>query len=408
MVQSRTFKIGVCGLGQFASSFVPLFQVHPGVSDVALVDVAPERLERGARHYGVDDTYASIEELCDSDVDAVAIFTPRWMHAEHAMMALEASKHVFCAVPAAISVEDMSALVKKVSDTGLTYMVAETAYYTPSTLYCRDRFRRGDIGHFVYGEGEYLHDMSHGFYEAYQRSGGPEWKRTASFPPMFYPTHSVSMILSVTGARMESVSCLGYVDREDDGVFDADISMWDNNFSNETALFRTSDGGMCRVNEFRRVGWRGQLSSRMSMYGTKGSYEEQSNARVWNTLHLEDQADLFQYLTSSKLSPGHHRRSGEFTPPVHEAMEEDFNAGYTPVHPVDRLPPEFAKLPNGHAGSHHFLVDDFAKAVNAGSLPPNNVWESARNCIPGIIAHESALQGGVQLTIPDLGDPPAG
>jgi hypothetical protein len=59
-------------------------------------------------------------------------------------------------------------------------------------IYCR----------FVYGEGEYLHDMTHGFYEAFQHSGGDEWRSTASFPPMLYPTHSVSMVLSVTGARL--------------------------------------------------------------------------------------------------------------------------------------------------------------------------------------------------------------
>ena len=82
----------------------------------------------------------------------------------------------------------------------------------------------------MYGEGEYLHDMSHGFYNAYQRSGCPDWKKTASFPPMFYPSHSVSMVLSVTGARMVDVSCLGFVDQHDDGVFRAGVSQWGNEY----------------------------------------------------------------------------------------------------------------------------------------------------------------------------------
>ncbi|WP_353809705.1 Gfo/Idh/MocA family protein [Agromyces sp. SYSU T00194] len=400
------FAIGICGLGQFAQSFIPLFQAHPGVRRVALADIEPDRAARVARHYGVEEAYSSLEQLCESDVDAIAIFTPRWMHAQHSLTALRAGKHVFSAVPAAVTLEEMTELVTTVEQTGLTYMVAETGYYNPAALYCRERYRRGDFGDFVYGEGEYLHDMSHGFYEAFQRSGGEQWKSTASFPPMFYPTHSISMILSVTGARMESVSCLGFVDRADDGVFSREVSRWGNDFSNETALFRTSDGGMCRINEFRRVGWRGQLSSRMSMYGTKGSYEEQSNARVWNTLDHADQTDLFDFLTSRKTE-GFSRKSGELMPSVHEAMELDFDAGYTPVHPVERLPESFAKLPNGHAGSHHFLVDDFVRAVNQETVPPNNVWESARNCIPGMVAHESALRGGVQLPIPDLGDAPA-
>jgi hypothetical protein len=54
------------------------------------------------------------------------------------------------------------------------------------------------------------------------------------------------------------------------------------------------------------------------------------------------------------------------------------------------------------------LVDDFVRACTSGKLPPNHVWQAARYCAPGIIAHESAKQGGRQLAIPDFGDPPAG
>jgi hypothetical protein len=76
------------------------------------------------------------------------------------------------------------------------------------------------------------------------------------------------------------------------------------------------------------------------------------------------------------------------------------------VHPVERLPPAFVGLPNGHEGSHQFLVLDFIDACLTGELPPNNVWEAARYCVPGMIAHESAKQDGESMTIPDFGDPP--
>jgi hypothetical protein len=39
-------------------------------------------------------------------------------------------------------------------------------------------------------------------------------------------------------------------------------------------------------------------------------------------------------------------------------------------------------------------------------LPPINAWVAARYTLPGIVAHQSALQGGVQLEIPDHGDAP--
>lgn len=60
----------------------------------------------------------------------------------------------------------------------------------------------------------------------------------------------------------------------------------------------------------------------------------------------------------------------------------------------------------GYEGSHHFLVDDFVTAVNTRTLPSVNAWVAARCTLPGIVAHESARQGGARLEIPDFGDAP--
>ena len=84
-----------------------------------------------------------------------------------------------------------------------------------------------------------------------------------------------------------------------------------------------------------------------------------------------------------------------------------FSSGSAPVHDRERLPREFDEIHNGHEGSHHFLVDDFVSAVNAGSLPPVNAWVAARYTMPGIVAHESSRLGGTRLAIPDFGDAPA-
>jgi predicted dehydrogenase len=400
VTQDMALKIGVLGAGQFASSFIPLFKAHPQVEEVCIAEAFAERREAQAARFGIRRTFSSLDELCASDVDAIAIFTQRWLHGPQAIQALQSGKHVYSAVPAGITVEEIGQLVDAAKTTGLTYMLGETSYYYPATLYCRDRFQKGAFGTFVYGEAEYLHDMSHGFYEAYQRSGGTEWKRTASFPPMLYPSHSVSMIVSVTGARLTHVSCFGNVDRAEDGVFREDVSLWGNTFSNETALFRTSDGGMCRINEFRRVGLSGGASVRMSLYGTQGSFEEQTNARVWNTLNPKEQVDLRDLLECKPVPVPESERQK-----VHAALQEDFFKGVSAVHPIERLPAQFAGLSNGHYGSHQFLVLDFIEAVTGGRRPPNDVWAAARYCLPGIIAHESAKRGGVLLEIPDFGEP---
>ena len=85
--------------------------------------------------------------------------------------------------------------------------------------------------------------------------------------------------------------------------------------------------------------------------------------------------------------------------------EDGTHKGVSSVHDVARLPIEFAGLPNGHNGSHQFLVDDFVKACVSGCTPPNDVWSAARYLIPGLVAHQSALNHGELMEVPDLGQP---
>ncbi|MCC2683531.1 MAG: oxidoreductase domain protein [Paenibacillaceae bacterium] len=398
---NKPIKLGVVGTGRFAQAFIPLFQAHPWVSSVAVADLLPERRQQTAERFGITGVYASMEEMLGSDIDAIAIFAQRHLHGPLSVKALQAGKHVYCAVPMASSIEEMEAIIAEVAKSGLVYMTGETSYYYPCTVYNRQRYSAGDFGHFVYGEAQYLHDMSHGFYESFQHSGGTDWKKVAGFPPMYYPTHSVSMILSATGARATHVSCLGYKDRHEDGIFQAGGNLWDNAFSNETALMRTSDGGMCRFNEFRRVGWSGKASVYLSMYGTLGSYEEHAGSSIWTSLqkgNVEDLSDLLACQTATVTKEDNE---------LFGSLRKDLNHGVSKVHPVSRLPQSFAGLRNGHFGSHQFLADDFVKAAVTGKQPPNHAWAAAKYCVPGLIAHESAMRDGEMLPIPDLGEVPA-
>ncbi len=394
----KPIKLGISGIGGFSHCFIELFQKHPRVRAVAFADLVAERRDEAAAKYGVTERYDSHEALCRSDVDAVAIFTQRHLHAPMAVAALKAGKHVYCAVPAASTVEQAEELVRTVEETGLIYMMGETSYYYPSALFCRAKFRAGAFGHFVYGEGEYMHDMSHGFYQAYQFSGGEQWRRVAGIPPMLYPTHSTSLLISVTGQRLTHVSCLGYRDREDDGVFGEGKNNWDNPFSNQTALFRTSDGGMFRANEFRRVGNLAGNCVRGSLYGTKGSYEEQGDSQLWTQLD-GSQENLDELLKCGEPD-------GAVLAKRFGGQQYDFFTGFCKFHPVARLPKEYYGLPNGHYGSHQFLADDFVRSVTEQKLAPNHVWAAARYTVPGLIAHESSLREGERLPIPDFGDPP--
>jgi predicted dehydrogenase len=390
--------IGVVGAGDFSNKFIPLFKAHPGVDEVRLAELAPERRTELAARHKITKTYGSCEELCASDVDAVAIFTQRWTHGPLALEALNAGKHVYSAVPMASSVEEIGAIIRALESSDRIYMMGETSYYNPAVIFCRSKAGSGAFGRIVYAEGDYVHDLDLGFYEAFQRSGGDQWRSVASFPPMMYPTHALGGVLAVLPTYCTSVSCLGMVDQHKDGVFVPSVSRWMNEFSNEVALFRTADGGAIRTNEMRRVGYPAQIrESRFRFFGTEASFEQLATVSLWQSkVHTEDVSELLRTVKDVELLD-------EFT---RAQLGEVLSAGVSQVHDLSRLPPSLIGLTNGHEGGHPFLADDFVRACMTGKQPPVNAWVAARFTLPGLVAHESAKQGGKQLEVPDFGDCP--
>lgn len=399
------FTLGLVGAGQFAGQFATLFHHHPGVSAVHVTDVIRSRAAELVSTAGLAGTFDSFDEMLASpEIDAIALFTQRWTHGPLVVQALRAGKHVYSAVPMAITADEIAAIVETVRETGLTYMMGETSYYNPATVFARRKLAEGAFGRLFYGEGDYVHDMDLGFYEAYQYSGGANWKATASYPPLLYPTHSIGGVLGAWPTHATAVSAVGVVDQRGDGVFDRAISQFDNDFSNATALFELAAGGSMRINEFRRVGYPSHLrESRFRWFGTEGSFEQLATMTVWqNREGVEDISHLID--THASLSPDDPALAH-----IAPALREAFVSGYAEIHEAERarIPDELRGLHNGHEGSHHFLVDDFVRAVNAGTLPPVNAWQAARFTMPGVIAHESARRGGERLIVPDLGEPDA-
>lgn len=395
-------SIGVIGAGQFAGQFSKLFKLHPGVSRVLVTDLIAERAEELNTSQKLDGTVSDFAAMLASDVDAVAIFTQRWTHGALVLAALRAGKHVYSAVPMAITEEEIAAIIEAVRETGLTYMMGETSYYNPATVYARNQFAAGAFGRVFYAEGDYVHDMDLGFYAAYEYSGGPEWKRTASYPPMLYPTHSIGGVLGAIPTHAVSVSCIGVKDDRGDGVFDRETSMFDNDFSNATALFELHGGGSMRINEMRRVGYPSHIrESRFRFFGTEASFEQLAETSVWQD--KEKVTDVTALLATAETMAADDPALAHVAP----ELRASFISGHASVHDVARLPDSFIGAPDGHEGSHHFLADDFVTAVTNGTLPPVNAWVAARFTLPGIVAHRSALEGGTRLVITDLGDAPA-
>ena len=406
----KKLRIGFVGISNFSMSFIKLFKMHPDVEEIAVCDLVPERIAEAVEKLGPTRNYSSFDDMLENgkDLNCIAVFTQRHLHAPMVIKALEAGKHVYSAVPIACTVEEIAQIIEKVKETRQIYMMGETCYYFPCAIYCREQYEKGEFGKFVYAESQYYHDICE-MYEVFQRGGGENWRFDAGIPPMFYPTHSVSMVFSAIHEHALTVSAFGLRDDGRDGIYGAGRNRWDNPFSNETALFRMSGGGVVRTNEFRRIGINKPSSYITCFYGDMGAYEcsvtqhtfQKGEAAGKENVCLHDVGPLLNTI----------RYNEELNSP--EGLKARKNSwryvdGYAPIHDLGRLPKCFRNIPNtGHYNSHPFLVDDFVRAVVEEKLPPNNAWDAARYMLPGLTAHESALRDGELLHVPDFGDAPA-
>jgi predicted dehydrogenase len=365
----RKLNIGVVG-GRFGLQFQ--WHLHPGSQVAAVCDLRPDRQHNLQETYRCPNAYASYREMLrHPGLQAVAVFTPAPLHAWMAIEAMLAGKHVVSAVPAAITLQDLSSLIETVKQTGMRYAMAETTYYRPQIITCRDWAAQGRFGQIFHSESEYHHNIGALMWD---ERGLPTWRH--GFPPMYYITHQTGAIVPVTGERLAEVSCNGW----GDGHEVLRTNRYNNPFWNETAFFRTSGGHSSRVS----VWWRAPagFAQRTQFHGSKLSYIMGRRP--------ENHPDV-----AIRWADGEPSEEA-----VAEALEEPQQKYW------DRLPREL-RVPTGHEGSHVHITHDFVQAVLEDRHPEVNAWEAAAYTAPGLVAHESALRAGETKKIPDFGRAPA-
>ena len=339
---------------------------HPDCEVTAVSDLVEGRRKRLVRQYECEAVYPSLEKMLEKahkSFDAVAIFTDAPSHAKHTLMCMDRGKHVVCACPVALTLEDMAKVEAKKRETGLIYMMHESSWYRQECIAARELYRDKAFGRLAYSEVEYYHPGIGTKSNNLSRwQGKDSWRR--GFPPMLYPTHSLGLLTGVTGERIVRVSCMGQLVGDD---FPAGKdNVYDNPYDNEMALGYTDKGNICRFGVFWQIAAHGE---RAQWLGEKLSCAMNSS--------------LGQPQAKRKL----HGRWQKWDVPKYWAS--------------DRLP-QAMRHDSGHGGSATFLCAEFIEAVAKGREPSVDIYESIAINAPGIVAHESALKGGELLKVPSF------
>jgi predicted dehydrogenase len=373
-----SIHVGIVGLG-FGSDFLPIYQAHPGVREVSIVDSDPARLAAVGDAYGVSRRHADLESLlADPDVDAVHLLAPVAFHARQTIAVLEAGKHCACAVPMATSLDDVQAIVKAADASGRKYMMMETTVFSREYLYVRGLLDSGELGDLTFYRGFHLQDLD-GF--------PPYWR---AYPPMHYLTHALSPALALAGTTAASVQCLGSGRLTPDRLGD-----YDNPFPVEAGLFRLRGSDMA-------------VDITMSFFQTARAYTEGFavyGSRIGVEWPIAEGGPL-QVHEFGPVPAGGRGRSvsvREVEPPDRGDLLPSEIAGFTrpgDIVPGVGLAP--VHVGAGHGGSHPHLVHDFVSSILDDRAPRVDARTAAAWTAPGICAHESALAGGELVEIPDF------
>ncbi|MHC4603748.1 MAG: Gfo/Idh/MocA family protein [Planctomycetota bacterium] len=361
-------KVAVVGLG-FGAEFIPLYQRHPDAECYAICQRTEDHLNEIGDQFGIERRFTKFEDLLSIDeLDAIHVVSPIADHAWMTLASLNAGKHAACTVPMATTVKDCLAIAKARKKAGKVYMMMETAVYTREFLYAKELVESGKLGKIQFLRGSHQQNM-----------GLPGWPDYwYGFPPMHYATHAVSPLLCLAKKPVESLVCYG------SGVIAEDyIKRYNSPFAIETAILKLADSNLaCEVTRSLFDTIR-QYRESFDVYGTKVSFE-------WEQVVGEGPVIYSGYEDAKRIEvPDYgHLLPKEIAP---------FTGGG--VYDEEHEHTSFIQGA-GHGGSHPHLAHEFIRAIVESRESAVDAKTAANWTMAGICAHESAMNDGKRIEIP--------
>lgn len=383
----KKVKIGILGVGPRLEVLAECYSHHPQVEFTAFCDIAKDRAATVAKKYNEEHSanvkaFTCYDDMIKgADMEALIIGIDPDKQVAYAVDAMERGIHVMTEVPAAYTIEECRQLVDTVEKTGVKYMLAEQTRYWNFFEKWRQMNKNGEFGKIYYAEGEYLHyeplwDMLRDketflpvtaatAEDMKNPSCIPSWRYYTFMQPIFYLPHELSPLLSITGGRIEKVSCVGtrrgsYDKSGFEDVCDMQCALMYN--SNDTIF-------SLRAGFTTPHGHKKQLAAHW--YQIKGSLASAETART----DLEsDGIKLFRADSGWELTDWGTR---------------------------DNSAPEHIRNAH-HGGSDFYPIAHFIDAIVNDKTPVVDVYTAVETAAPAIIAAESARKGGVLLEVPDF------
>jgi predicted dehydrogenase len=141
-------SIGITNVRQAYGDVLPVFEM--------VADLNEEAAKAAATRFGYKNVTTDWHDVINNpEVELVIIATPNFTHAEIAIAAANAGKHILCEKPMANHLADGKAMVEAVEKNGVKSLVDFIYTKCPANILARDLMQSGKLGEFVTFRGEF-------------------------------------------------------------------------------------------------------------------------------------------------------------------------------------------------------------------------------------------------------------
>lgn len=156
----KKVKIGVIGLGWMGSHHGRNILGNPNAELAAICDADEQNVQSFRAATGCAcPSFKEYPELLKSRIDAVIIASPNAMHAEMAIAAAEARKHIYCEKPLAITIADCRRVREAVEKAGVKFLIGYHRRLNPLYQYVKNLLADGKLGKAFMIESDYIHHV---------------------------------------------------------------------------------------------------------------------------------------------------------------------------------------------------------------------------------------------------------
>jgi predicted dehydrogenase len=161
MINEQTVRLGLIGAGWIGSHHGHNIVSNAHAELVAICDSRAENAEAlNCKEGAGAAVYTNCQQmLARDDIDAVVIASPNALHAEHAVSAAEAGKHIYLEKPMAITLDDCRRVVRAIGKAGVKCDMGYHRRLNPLYQHAKRLAQEGKLGDIVAAESDYVHHV---------------------------------------------------------------------------------------------------------------------------------------------------------------------------------------------------------------------------------------------------------